>query len=174
MKSILGAVLILSTFLMSSCLFGPSVKKVMSYRHDSVYLTDRGHFRVGELPSSWKRMRVRAYAIAFHNREYGATIATDAFCGSAYEDLPLATLTSHLLAGVEDYKIESASEFTLDNRGALRTIANGSVDGVPLAFDVVVVKKNKCIIDFMCVAPVGNGHLAAADFEGFYGAFRYE
>lgn len=175
MKNLLGVFLIGILFLSTSCLFGPTAKKVMSYRHDNVFLSGRDHFRVGSLPATWKRMRVKAYAIAFHNEGLGATIATDAFCGPAYEDLPLNLLTSHLLAGVEDYEIMGDSyEFMLDDRGALRTVATGKVDGVPFTFDIVVIKKNKCIIDFMCISPAGGYPMAAADFEQFYGGFHYD
>lgn len=174
MKKFTGVLLIIVLFSFSSCIFGKSVKKVMSYRNGHVYFTDRETYKVGELSGAWKKMRVKTYSIAFHNAGAGATIATDAFCGPAYEDIPLKALTSHLLAGVDDYVVERSEEFTLDERGALRTIARGSVDGVPLTFDVVVIKKNRCMIDLMCIAPEGRHNDVVADFEGFYGAFHYE
>lgn len=174
MKKLLGALSIFALIFTSSCLFGPSTKRVMSYRHDNVYLSGRDHFDVGQLPPSWERFRVRAYAIAFHNEDLGSTIAVDAFCGPAFEDSPLVTLTSQLIAGVEDYRVLSSNEFMLDERGALRTVAKGRVDGVEMTYDIVVVKKNKCIIDFMMISPDGNYLSARNDFENFFYAFHYE
>lgn len=174
MKKVLGILFVSLLILNASCIIGPTSKRVMSYRNDNVYLSDKSHFKVGELSSGWKRMRVPAHAIAFHNAEYGATIATDAFCGPSYEDLPLNRLTSYLLAGVDSYKVESQKEFMLDDRGALKTIARGKVDGVPLIFDIVVIKKNKCNIDLMCMSPEGAAPLAQADFLQFYSGFHYE
>lgn len=174
MKKLVGAVLAIVVFLSASCIFGPTSKRVMSYRNDKVYLSDRSYFTVGALPESWKRMRVQAHAIAFHNSDLKATIATDAFCGPSYEDISLKLLTSHMLAGIADYQIEETKEFILDDRGALRTVASGKVDGIPLVFDIVVIKKNKCNIDLMCMAPQGDYPLAAGDFEHFFSSFHYE
>lgn len=174
MKKILGGfllLLIISTN--ASCIFGKSSIVAMSYRNDNVYLSNKQTFKVGSLSSNWKKKRIPVHAIAFHNKDIGATIATDAFCGPSYEDLPLTMLTSHMLAGVTDYKIVKSYEFMLNGRGALRTIAEGNIDGVPLSFDVVVLKKNKCMFDFMCITPSGTHNLVANDFENFYTGFRY-
>lgn len=159
---------------MTSCIFGRSVKKVMSYRSGSVFLSDRSRFAVGELPVRWKKIRTGGYAIAFHNDLLGATIAIDAFCGAGYEDLPLKLLTNHLLSGVTDIKVRRETDFMLDGRGALRTVVDGRMDGVPMVFDIVVLKKNRCNIDFMCIAPPNRYNEAAVDFEAFYSGFRYE
>lgn len=175
MKKQLGMLLIIVAFISTSCIFGRTSKKVMSYRDGRVFLTHRNEFyNVGELAGSWKRIRVGAHAISFHSSDVGATISTDAFCGPSYEDVPLATLTSQLLGGIEGYDVVSSDEFTLDGRGALRTVAVGRFDGVPLAFDIVVIKKNNCMIDFMCIAPSGKLPLVSEDFEGFYKGFHYE
>ena len=174
MKKLLGALLLISMLFTSSCLFGPSTKRVMSYRYNNVFLSGRDHFQVGGLPPTWDRFRVKAYAIAFHNEVLGSTISVDAFCGPAYEDAPLATLTSQLFAGVENYEVTSSDEFMLDERGALRTISTGRVDGVSLTYDTVVIKKNKCIIDFMLISPDSNYFEAKNDFENFFYAFHYE
>lgn len=175
MKRLLGALFVLLFLWSSSCVFGPSTKRVMSYRYHNVYLAGKhDYYNVGALSAPWRRFRVKAYTIAFYNPDVGASISTDAFCGPGYEDSPLATLTSQLFAGVEDYKIVERIEFVLDGRGALRTTVAGSVDGVPLSFDIVVVKKNKCNIDFMCVAPQGSHSRVATDFETFFSGFHYE
>lgn len=172
MKKLLGLLLII-VLACTSCLFGPTSKKVMSYRDGRVFLSDRSYYKVGGLPAPWEKMNVRTYAVAFHNDNYGATIATDAFCGPSFEDLPLNLLTTQLVAGVENVKEMKKENISLDGRGALRTIFKGSVDGVPLTFDIVVVKKNKCIIDFMCVSERDNQLAVESDFQNFYNGFVY-
>ena len=174
MKHIRGVVLSIILLSIPACIFGPSTTRVMSYRNGNIYLSNKIPYKVGELPPPWQRMKVRAYAIAFHNPNVGATISTDAFCGPGYDDAGLKILTNHLISGVEDYQIESRDEFTINERGALRTIATGKVDGVPLTFDFVVLNKNKCNFDFMCIVPRGRHAEVAGDFENFFGAFRYE
>jgi len=180
MKRSLGVILVLSLML-NACIFGrpgAASRKVMSYRDGHVFLTGsrNDYYNVGLLPGGWDRMRLRAYTIAFHNEDMGATISTDAFCGSLYEDVPLPTLTSQLFGGVEDFEITKTYEFTLNERGALRTIAKGTLDGVPLNFDIVVLKKNKCMFDFICVAPDDNETdimTITSDFEQFFNGFQY-
>lgn len=167
---ILGAVLILS----SSCIFGKSPIRVMSYRDGRVYLNNKQFYTVGELPSTWKRFRTGTRSISFYNEGVGATIATDAFCGSVFEDLPLATLTSNLLGGLDKFEIVSKNEFMLDGRGALRTVARGRMDGVPEIYDVVVMKKNRCNIDFISISPEGRRAEISGDFENFFGGLKYE
>lgn len=174
MKRILGVLLIIITISSTSCVFGPSTKRVMSYRSGKVYLSDRVPYKVGELPSTWKKLKAHTDVIAFYNEGAGSTIATDAFCGPAYEDSALSLLTAHLTGGIEAYEIVSKIPMTLDGRGALRTVARGKVDGVPLVFDIVVIKKNRCNIDFICVAPPDKHMDVSSDFESFYGAFQYE
>lgn len=165
----------IAVFLMNvSCIFGPSTRKVVSYRYNTVYFSNRDTFDVGELPPTWKKIDVDAYAIAFHNDMLGTTISVDAWCGPAFEDSPLPTLTSQMMAGVADYKIESTEEFMLDRRGALRTVATGRVDGVYLTYDIVVLKKNDCNFDLMLISPMGNYLAARPDFENFFYAFHYE
>lgn len=169
----LGMFLIMILFF-SSCIIGPSVKRVMSYRGGNVFLSDKSRYSVGILPEGWKRMRPGVYAIVFYNSALESTIATDAFCGTANEDIPLKQLTIQMLAGVEGYKILDQEEFMMDGRGALRTSVVGRVDGVPLHFDTVVIKKNRCTIDFMCISPEAAYTEASADFTAFYNAFRYD
>lgn len=174
MKKFLGGLLVLILFISTSCIFGPSIKKVMSYRDGWVYMSDKTHYTVGSLPASWERMRVPAYSIAFHNPLFRTTIATDAFCEKTANDLSLNILTNHLVTGVENFDRVSSKEFWLDERGALRTLVTGTVEGVPLAYDVVVIKKNGCVFDFMCISPLDMRSSVSADFEKFYEGFHYE
>jgi len=174
MKNVLGALLIFTIIFTSSCIFGPTARKVMSYRNGLVYLSDRSVYNIGTLPSDWKRMKVTVHSIAFHSNAYEATIATDAWCGRAYDDAPLASLASRMIGGIENYQIQDTYDFMLNERGALRTIATGTMDGVPLTFDTVVIKKDKCIFDFMCISSNDGYPMAVADFQTFFSDFHYD
>lgn len=157
----------------AGCMHGRQSHTVIGYRHDTVFIKKDRSYRVGALPSGWKAMKTFAKAIAFHNKETGATISTDAFCAGAFEDLPLRTLTGQLFAGTAMRKIVSENELMLDGRGALRTISTGEVDGVPLKFDSVVLKKNDCTIDFVYISPPERYSDGVSDFEAFFGGFRF-
>ncbi|PIR16328.1 MAG: hypothetical protein COV46_08765 [Deltaproteobacteria bacterium CG11_big_fil_rev_8_21_14_0_20_49_13] len=133
-----------------------------------VFLKKDLYYKVGELPPSWKWLKTHTKTAAFHNESLGATISTDAFCGSSFEDLPLKVLNSQLFAGTTDLKIKKETEFMLDERGALKTISTGSTDGVPLKFDSVVIKKDNCTFDFIYISPPESYADGVADFETFY------
>ena len=62
----------------------------------------------------------------------------------------------------------------LSGRGALRQTVEGSLDGVPVVLDLVVVRKDGCVFDFYSVSPPGADPRVATDFEAFFGEFSYE
>ncbi len=160
-------------FLFSACLHGRHTVSVMGYRNQMVFLKKNLYYHVGKLPADWHDFYSKAKVVSFHNDKLGATISTDAFCGSGFEDLPLRTLTGQYFAGIAKRKVVKETEFKLADRGALRTISTGETDGVALKFDSVVVKKNDCTIDFVYIAPPANYDAGASDFETFYNGFKF-
>lgn len=160
-------------FIFAACLPAQKTASIIGYRNQQVFVKKDVAYRIGELPSSWRKFNVPAKAVAFHNDDLNATISTDAFCEGSFEDLPLATLTGQLFAGTAGHSIIKEGEFVLDGRGALRTISTGSIDGVGLKFDSVVVKKNNCTIDFVYIAPPENYEGGVKDFEKFYNGFGF-
>jgi len=167
-----GAAVVIA-LLFSGCFSSRQALSVIGYRHSHVYIKKNFFYKVGELSDSWKYLSTRAKAIVFHNQSLAASISTDAFCGSAFEDAPLHVLTSQIIAGQNEPQVTKTEEFMLDGRGARRTILNAKTDGVPLKLDVVVIKKNNCTIDFVYVAPPENYAAGVADFEGFFGGFKF-
>lgn len=167
----LGAAVLVLTF--SSCFHGRQGFGVTDYKGQTVFLKKNLFYHVGALSSDWRHMATSAKAIAFHNDNLGATISTDAFCGASFEDLPLKTLTGHLFAGTAKHNVVKENELTLDDRGALRTIATGTVDGVALKFDSVVIKKNNCTFDFIYISPPENYDGGVRGFEVFYNGFKF-
>ncbi|MBI4365690.1 MAG: hypothetical protein HY543_02610 [Deltaproteobacteria bacterium] len=166
---------LLCGLLCASCLFGANRgPRVLGYRHGTVYLTRAVSYRVGELPEGWRRLRTRARAISFHHAATGATISTDAFCGAAYEDLPLPSLMGHLFAGFPTERIVSTRSMRLAGREALRQVSHRTIDGVPLRFDAVVLKKHECLFDFVLMTPPGGYAQALGTFDGFVNGFAYE
>jgi hypothetical protein len=146
--------------------------KVTGYQPGKV-LTKKGFYRVGELSPDWERILKGNAMIAFRNSQFGSSIATDAFCDQAYDDSPLPMLTRHLFAGLQDLKVIKEEPFEMDGRGALRTLFQASLDGVPVKVDAVVIKKNWCLFDFYLVSPPQQYEAAAPAFETFYRGFSY-
>ena len=63
----------------------------------------------------------------------------------------------------------------LDARGALRTEMRASLDGVPMHFVAIVLKKNGCVYDFININPSplsSAGKQSVAEFDRFVAGFR--
>ncbi len=137
-----------------------------------VYHDDGVAFRVGALPAAWQRQNVAAGALSYHHKD-GGTISAHGSCERA-EDVPLDVLTNHLLIGVESRFERSRRTLTLDGRAALRTRIDAELDGVPVALDLVVVKKDGCVYDLAMVASRAAFAARRPDFDHFVVAFAVE
>ncbi len=126
-------------------------------------------FRVGPVPPAWHPIDVDGALLAFRDDTDTATIAINGRCGLDGDDVPLEALTHHLFLHFTDRKLVRQEQLELDGRAALRTELSASLDGVPLQYRVVVLKKDTCVYDFMLMGPNGGG---AADFDRFVGGFE--
>lgn len=135
-----------------------------------VYRDHRIAYRVGPLPPEWARARARRGDVAFTHTG-GGTIYTESECGAAAEDVPLPVLTNHLFFDVVIVDELSREALTLDGRAALRTRIIGELDGVPVALDAVVLKKDGCVYDLVLVAGADRLDARARDFEAFFTGF---
>jgi hypothetical protein len=57
-------------------------------------------------------------------------------------------------------------------RDALTAVFKGQVDGVPVMVTTTVVKKDRCIYDFVMVAPVTADESLSADYDSLVESFR--
>ncbi len=127
-------------------------------------------YRVGALGSQWRRIHVTGGQLAFHH-DQGGTISAAATCEGPDHDAPLDVLTNHLLFGVEHRVERSRSAGTLDGRAALRTRADGTLDGVPIALDLVVLERDGCIYDLQLIAGPTAINARRPDFDRFLDGF---
>lgn len=165
--------LLLVLLLLPSCISLPRSFHALKYRDQKVYLDPHHYYRVGPLEKGWKQAGNKNLGIIFRHQETKATLATEAICGDAFEDLPLKMLTNHLLAGLEEVRKTNQELWKLSEREALYTQAEASLDGVPVVLNLVVIKKNRCQFDFMGVAPPQGGEVITKDFIQFVKGFDY-
>lgn len=126
-------------------------------------------FRVGPIPSTWHPIEVDGALLTFRDDAAPATIAVNGRCGLDGDDVPLEALTHHLFLHFTDRKLISQERLELDGRAALRTELDASLDGVPLHYRVVVMKKDNCVYDFMLMGPSGAD---SGGFDRFVGGFE--
>jgi len=95
----------------------------------------------------------------------------DATCeGRPLQDT-LPVLTRHLTFGfIHRTTVESAAE-VVNGRPAERAVVRGTVDGVEVSAEAVVVKGARCIHDFLYVAPAPDFEAGRRDFRAFVQSF---
>jgi hypothetical protein len=127
-----------------------------------VYHAGRASFRVGPVPASWDRIEVEGAMLAYHDRASGGSIEVHAQCGRDADDVPLVALTNHLLIGFTERDVKLEETVPFDGREARHTVVHAKLDGVPLALDAWVLKKDGCVYDVVFVVPPAQ-HAANAD-----------
>ena len=127
------------------------------------------HYRVGTLPAEWRRIHVRGADLVFRHQQ-GGTLMVSAQCPSS-EDAPLEVLVNHLLFDIEHQKEHSRALLTVDGRAALRIQLDGELDGVRIALDLVVLKKDGCAYDLQLATSPQKLAARQPDFEAFLRGF---
>jgi hypothetical protein len=145
-------------------------------------------FRLPPAPAGWRRIAVTDATLAFRDDAEDASILINARCGDRRADPPLEALRNHLIAGTTERVVSFEETIPFDAREAIHTHVVAKLDGVPMAYDIFVLKKDDCVYDFVRVfAPSRNASEApsgarAADagaatpgmltFESFVKRFR--
>jgi hypothetical protein len=128
-------------------------------------------YRVGALPEGWRLVHQEGAAVGFYSDAVGGVIAANATCRDDADAAPLKALTRQLLIGYTERNIESQDKVALDAREALRTRATAKLDGVPMALEILVMKRNGCIFDLSYAAPPTDFDRGTGDFQRFVDGF---
>ncbi|MDB5220788.1 MAG: hypothetical protein JWO86_8715 [Myxococcaceae bacterium] len=129
-------------------------------------------FRIGPVPSSWRVVEVNDGSLAYRDETHGASILVNARCHRPDEGTPLLALTNHLLIGSTAREVVAQETEPFDGREALHTKMRAKWDGVPIAFDIYVTKKDGCIYDFVYMGDPSAYDEGARDFETFVHGFH--
>lgn len=135
----------------------------------SVFRQGAVSYRVGPLSSDWQRLRSGGANLAFRH-PHGGTIVVNGQC-PAQDDAPLDVLTNHLLFGVTERQEQARTTIALDGREALRTQLEGAMDGVRVALDLVVLKKDRCLYDLQLIVGPAQRAARQPDFSAFVAGF---
>jgi hypothetical protein len=122
--------------------------------------------RVGPVPDEWRRVRIDGADLAYRDQPRDGSALFDVRCGRS-ADAPLAVLTEHLIMGTTDRDFVHQDTVPFDQREALHTLMRAKLDGVPMQYDIFVMKKDGCVYDLVYVAPSVHFAAGAADFERF-------
>ena len=128
--------------------------------------------RLGPVPAPWRRVSLEGADLAFRDEEHAASAMFDVHCARRDGDAPLAVLTAQLIMGTTQRDFEHQEILALDGREALHTTLRAKLDGVPMQYDIYVMKKDGCVYDVVYVALPGRYAEGAADFERFATGLR--
>ena len=91
----------------------------------------------------------------------------DATCEGGERAPRLPVLARHLTFGLTDRVTLESDVRTVDGRPAEHRVVRGVVDGAPVGVEAVVVDGERCIHDFLYVAPIGPFEAGRRDFQAF-------
>jgi len=129
----------------------------------------KGELRIalGPLPAGWRPIGVEGADLAFRDDEREGSALFDVRCDAPGQDAPLSILTEDLIMGMTERDIESQKVLPFDSREALHTVLRAKLDGVPMQYDIYVIKKDGCVYDLVYVAPPSRFPSGSGDFERF-------
>ena len=128
-------------------------------------------FHVGDVPGDWHRVNLDDSALAFRDGR-GSSILVSGRCDLKVDDVPLVALTNQLVMGTTERELVKEETFPFDKREARHTVMKAKLDGVPLVWDVYVMKKNGCVYDMVYVAPPDHFEEGSGPFERFAPSFH--
>jgi hypothetical protein len=96
----------------------------------------------------------------------------DATCEPKAAGRPLGVLARHLVFGLTERRAVSRDAATVGGRPAVRTVVEGRRDGVPVQVEAVVVTDERCVYDFVYVAPRGHFAPGREAFRRFVESFE--
>ena len=138
----------------------------------TVYHGSYTSFRLSPVPTTWQRVTLPAADLAFRDEPHVASILINSRCTTRDRDAPLLSLTEHLIIGTTDRQVSREETIPFDAREARHTLLRARLDGVPMAYDIYVLKKDGCVFDFVYVAPPEVGDSGRDQFETFVGGFH--
>lgn len=144
--------------------------------------TPTGHYQGGTFikgderfhvtaPAEWQPISPPAGDLAWRDPRSRSVISANATC-KGHHDPPLGTLVNDLLIGTTDRRYLLDETIELDGRDARHEVVALKVDGVPLVYDLYVLKKDGCVYDLTLVAtpPAYDG--VADRFVAFVSGFE--
>jgi hypothetical protein len=139
-----------------------------SYRN-STFVRGEEKFAVAP-PSRWAQIPTNG-DLAWREPAGEAVIAANATCRGHF-DMPLQVLVNDLLIGTTEREVLLSETAPLDGREALHEVVTVRLDGVPLVYDLYVVKKDGCVYDLSLVTQPRAYEGVADTFVAFVSGFR--
>lgn len=127
------------------------------------------------LPASGWRVELNGPAdLELRRAGSAAGMLADATCGGQPPTRPVRVLARHLLFGLTHRSVLEEGPVAVAGRAGVRSVVRGQRDGTDVGVEAVVLKDERCVYDFLYVAPIEQFEAGRADFEAFVGSFSAE
>jgi len=133
---------------------------------NGVFYSSKG-YQVSLPSQGWAVKPGGAAELELQRRNPEGGMLADATCDDKTAGRPLSILARHLTFGLKDRVLEDGGPLTLAGRPAQRSVVRGSVDGTAVGVEAVVVKGERCVYDFLYVAPAASFETGRGDFQAF-------
>ena len=141
---------------------------------DGYFAKDSLRYRVAEPDSAqWQVVKFAENDLAWVNKNSAHVLSVNATCGD-HGDPGLDVLTTHLMFGFTERTLKTRQTKMLDGREALFSSYVAKLDGVAVEIELVVLKKNDCVHDFIYIAPAGRAAEHRAGFDRLLSEFTAE
>jgi hypothetical protein len=137
---------------------------------NGVFYSPKG-YQVSLPRQGWAVKPGGAAELELQRQDLAGGMLADATCDDKTAGRPLTVLTRHLTFGLKDRVLEDGGPLTLAGRPAQRAVVRGSLDGVPVGVEAVVIKGERCVYDFLYVAPAAAFETGRGDFRTFVESF---
>lgn len=160
--------------LLTSCFGSIDKRGTISgfYPEKNLVKTIGGKFKIGPLPSPWKKEKIEFRALYFINEIDSSSITVSSWCKGAFDDGRLKDLSRRMTRGITEIEIIEHKTTQIDLRDAMQQSLFGKMDGVPIYMKTYVMKKNECVFDFIYVT-IPNKREYEKDFDNMVHGFEY-
>ena len=141
-----------------------------SHIENGVFYSTKG-YRVSLPAQGWAIKPGGSAELELQRGDPAGGMLADATCDDPAAGRPLSVLARHLTFGLKDRVLEDGGPLTVDGRPAQRAVVRGSLDGRPVGVEAVVVKGERCVYDFLYVAPAASFETGRGDFRAFVESF---
>jgi hypothetical protein len=137
---------------------------------NGVFHSNKG-YQIG-LPGNGWRVEANGRADLELKRESppGGMLA-NATCDGKPLGYSLPMLTRHLTFGLKNRVVVGQENEVRNGQSAERTVLRGTMDGMEVGVEAVVLKTERCVHDFLYVAPMAAFESGRADFRTFVESF---
>jgi hypothetical protein len=115
----------------------------------------------------------RADLVLRHASEQAGMLA-DATCRGGAATRPLSALSRQLFFGLIDRSVVEEEPVAVGGRQGVRTVVRGHRSGATLRVEAIVLKDERCVYDFLYVAPEEHFEAGRPQFRTFVESFAAE